>query len=213
MTIAKSLMLGTAAAMIAFQPAFADASTDVLNGQCNLGDVWSQIKVETDKDDISATATSIGNNFSADLQYEAGWVTSNQKNTGDIGSEVKATISNPVGNVSVASTSIGNNVVATNYDNYMDSYSSQENTGGVNAKTSVSVANAGGHGVSASSVAAGNSYTAGHQWGYGDTQSYSSQINSGDVSAQTYVNVNNAGNISATATAIGNNAIVTNLNQ
>jgi hypothetical protein len=202
--------------MIAFLPVSAeewtDSSTEVLNGQCNLGNIWSQIKVETSDDDIIAAATSAGNSFTADLQSEAGLVTSNQTNIGSVGAETRATIHNPVGDVAVSSAAIGNIATVTSYENYLDTYSAQDNDGDIYANTRVTVGNANGHGVEATATAIGNSYTAGHNWGYGDTVSYSSQVNSGNVTAQSKVTIGNAGKVSAIATAIGNNAHVSNGN-
>jgi len=102
-------------------PAFAEddvAHSVVINGQLNLGDVWSNLNVTaTDIDgDVNGTSAAIGNSFSADLGDHS-QVNNVQRVFADIASEVNATVSNVGGDVSFTSAAVGNTASVHSHGN------------------------------------------------------------------------------------------------
>lgn len=108
----RRLMITTAVLACSLAlPAFGQddiANSVVINGQLNLGDVWSSLNVTARNvdGDVDATSAAIGNSFSANLGDHSE-VDNFQRVWGVIGSEVNVDLRN-VGDVNVTSAAVGN---------------------------------------------------------------------------------------------------------
>ncbi len=117
LTITTAVLLGS----LTTGPAFAEddvAHSDVINGQLNLGDVWSGMNVTTTdvSGDVNITSAAIANSFSADLGDHSR-VENFQRTWGTIASEVNAHVANVDGDVNVTSAAVGNTASVHSHGN------------------------------------------------------------------------------------------------
>ncbi len=110
-----ALIVGTALLTAVSLPAFAGGSNKreaiVINGQVNLGNVWSTVNT-TIRDvagDAGAAASSVGNNAEI-VTFSDTAVTSDQYNNGAIGSAVNAKVQGVGGDVSLAASTACNSL-------------------------------------------------------------------------------------------------------
>jgi len=90
----------------------------VINGQLNLGDVWSSLNVSANNisGGVDGTSAAIGNSFSAELGDHS-HVNNVQRTFADIASEVNANISNIDGDVNLTSAAVGNTASVHSHGN------------------------------------------------------------------------------------------------
>ena len=95
-------------------PAFAGASSsdsgaEVVNGQVNLGNVWSQMKIDVATVDgsVSEGVTAVGNTVQI-LTMTNSQVSNSQVTKGAIGSRLDANVSGVNGDVALTSTTVCN---------------------------------------------------------------------------------------------------------
>ena len=211
----KTLIVGSALSMLMAAPAFAAASNsghgrgpsaqaEVVNGQVNLGDVWSNINT-TARDvhgSFEAQATSVGNTVQI-VTFADSIVTNDQSNEASIGSSLRAKASGVGGDVELSATSVCNDA-GVSTDPHLTSVKSWQwcGQGDPSAHVDANVSYAGGVGIAATAI--------GNQLEVDSNASRfpvdSTQINGGPVISSVNAQINHTGPASVTATSVGNTA-------
>lgn len=193
-------------------PAFAGGSTDqsgadIINGQLNLGPVWSTIKTNvTNSDgDVSAASTAVGNTATIVTMADT-HVDNLQTQNGNVGSAVKANVDGVNGNTWLNSTSLCNGA-SISTDPNITSVNSDQACGAQDPSASVSgtVTNVAG-GVGASAMAVSNQTEIDSNASNFPVKNY--QEAAGGTNANVNLDLSNVGAASLSSTAVGNTATI-----
>jgi hypothetical protein len=217
---AKTLIAGTALAILLATPAFADGSNDqpmngslILNDQTQLHVVTSKVNTETQdiQGDFVAQSTAGGNALDVTTMQDS-WVTNKQYVASvDITSELNANVKNIGGSAQLSSQAFCNDATVSTDPTTTDVYSQQECTAkDPTATLNATAQNIGGDFQSAS-IAMGNNFEEDTNAPNAPVQNY--QINASGVNAINNTNVYNVkGSAAVIGSAIGNNAQIVHYN-
>lgn len=218
---AKTLIAGTALAILSQTPAFADGSTNstplngslILNNQTQLQSVVT--KTNTEAMDIQGdfTAQSVAGGNALDVTtMQDSWVTNNQYAASpDISSSLNANVQNIGGSASLLSQSFCNDSNVSTDPTTTDVYNQQECAAkDPSATVNATAKNIGGDFQSVS-LAAGNNFEEDTNAPNAPVQNY--QVNSSALNATNNTNVYNVkGSAVVAGSAIGNNAQIVHYN-
>jgi hypothetical protein len=189
--------------------AFAAASNSnqaiVINGQVNLGTVWSSVNTSMYDvhGDVGASSTAVGNNVQI-VTFADSVVTNDQSNESVIGSELNARVGGVGGNVDLSSTSVCNNA-GISTDPHLTAVKSNQYCGEGDPSAHVDAAVdyvQGGVGISANAI--GNQLEVDSNANKFPVTS--SQINAGSVISNVTARINHVGAASVSSSAVGNTA-------
>ena len=226
MKLVKILIAGTA--MILMAPVYAAASdwhdnnddndchwncgwqepgsSVVVNGQLNLGPVWSKVNTEISNvtNDVNISATAVGNTVSV-ITMQDTEVDNQQQNLGEVGARIDAGVDTVEGNVVISAQSLCNGADVST-DPRTTIVSNNQHCGAADPSTTInaSVTNING-GVGIQGVAVGNQFSADSNAPNFPVSNY--QQNDGGVTTDVNAVIANVANgVDVSATAVGNTA-------
>jgi len=135
-----------------------NGTTQALNSQINMGDIYSNLQVKTqDAGEVAGTSAAIANSLSATTSGALSVVTG-QANSGNVNAGLNATIDDVSKSASLTAAGIGNSVSLTvdGANKSLNAATGQLNTGGVGAVANV-VSNKVNGKLEVTSAAIGNS--------------------------------------------------------
>jgi hypothetical protein len=180
------------------------AQAEIINGQVNLGNVWSTLNtsIHDVHGDVDAHAAAVGNSVQI-VTFADSIVTNDQSNDAAIGSNLHAKVGGVGGDVQLSATSVCNDADIST-DPHLTSVKSWQYCGQADpsANVSANVSYAGGVGITANAV--GNQIQV-------DSNATrfpvnTTQINAGSVTSSINANVSHVGSASVSASAVGNTA-------
>lgn len=217
--LAMILIAGTALISAPTIPAFAWDSNDnsgsgaeVINGQVNLGPVWSQMNIDVAHvgGSVNAQVVAVGNTAEI-LTMTDSKVTNTQVNKGSVGAKLNANVSNVENDVTLGATAVCNAVDVSTDPQVTDVHNIQIcKSPDPSAVVNAQVYNTGG-GVGVSATAIANQMSV-------DSNAASfpvnnDQENTSGMAAIVNAGIGNiAGDVSASATAVGNSAQIVQYN-
>jgi len=201
-----------------------DVISNVVNGQLNLGNVWSEMNmtVYDVEGDVTGTSAAIGNSFSANLGGDA-TVQNVQRTTGAIGSRVNATIEGIGGDVDLTSAAVGNTasinnqavapcgeeVDCTSIDDASLNLVNNQRVGNQDPHSSLSFTAGGVGNVTGTSAAISNSLSV-QAWN-SETNVTTSQRADGPTSSRLNATISDATSVALTSAAVGNTVSIDTL--
>jgi hypothetical protein len=212
-TLATILIAGTALISAPAIPAFAWDSHDnggsgaeVINGQVNLGPIWSQMNVDVAHvgGSVSANVIAVGNTVEI-LTMTDSKVTNTQVNKGSVGAKLNATVNHVENDVWLSATAVCNAADVSTDPNVTDVHSIQIcKSPDPSAQVNAQVYNTGGDvGVGATAIA--NQLSVDSNAASFPVDNW--QENTSGMAAIVNAGIGNiAGDVSASATAVGNSA-------
>ena len=211
--LAKSLIAGTALAMLTLTPAFAGSSSDqstgsqILNGQVNLHTSVSTLSATVDSvgQDVGIQSVAAGNTLDVTTMNDTS-VTNNQYTSSvDISSYLGTAVTNVGGSVGIQNQAVCNSANVST-DPTITAVSSIQQCDAVDPTANANVYARGiGGDFSLANSAVGNSFEADSN--ASNMPVSTTQINRSSVNALTNANVSNvAGSVSVTSAAVGNSA-------
>ena len=211
--LAKSLIAGTAIAMLTLTPAFADSSSDqsagsqILNGQVNLHTSVSTLSATVDSvgQDVGIQSVAAGNTLDVTTMNDTS-VTSNQYTSSvDISSYMGAAVTNVGGSVGIQNQAVCNSATVST-DPTLTAVSNTQQCDSVDPTANANIYARGiGGDFSLANSAVGNSFEADSNASNMPVNNL--QINHSSVNALVNADVSNvAGSVSITSAAVGNSA-------
>jgi hypothetical protein len=209
--LARSLIAGTAIAMLSLTTAFAADSTDagsqIVNGQVNLNSVISTVTATIDKvgGDVTVQSAAAGNVLDVTTMNDTTVTTNQYTSASEIGSYLGAAVTNVAGSVSVTGQAICNSA-AVSTDPTLTAVNNTQVCNAIDPASTVyaDVANIGGD-VAIANSAIGNTFEADSN--ATNMPVTTAQINNSAVNATTTAKVKNVtGAVSVSGTAVGNSA-------
>jgi hypothetical protein len=222
MHLAKTLIAGTALAILSGTAAFADGSSDtspplngslILNNQTQLQSVTSTVNTEAIEipGDFTAQSVAGGNTLDVTTMQDS-WVTNNQYTASpDISATLNGNVKNIGGSASLLSQSFCNDATVSTDPSTTDVYNQQECAArDPSATVNVTAQNIGGD-FQSMAITAGNSFEEDTNAPYAPVQNY--QVNSSALTATNNTNVYNVkGSAAVVGSAIGNSAQIVHYN-
>jgi hypothetical protein len=219
--LAKTLIAGTALAMLLATPAFADSSTSssalngsiILNDQTQLHTVTSNVNTEAQdiQGDFVGQSVAGGNALDVTTMQDS-WVTNNQYTSSvNVSSSLNANVKNIGGSAQLTSQAFCNNAGISTDPTTTDVYSNQECQAQDPSATLNATANNIGGDFQSASIAMANNFEEDTNAPHAPVQNY--QVNASNVNALNNTNVYSVqGSATVVGSAIGNNAQIVHYN-
>jgi hypothetical protein len=221
-SLAKTLIAGTALAILSATAAFADGSTDastplngsvILNDQTELQSVTSSVNTQASsvQGDFVAQSTAGGNSLDVTTMQDS-WVTNKQYTAApDINSDLTGNVSNIGGSVDLHSQASCNDANISTDPTTTDVFSQQECAAKDPTATLTATAQNIGGDFQSAAVAMGNNFEEDTNAPQAPVQNY--QVNSSSLTARNNTSVHKVnGSVSVVGSAIGNSAQIVHYN-
>ena len=211
--LAKSLIAGTAIAMLPLTLAFAGSSSDqsggsqILNGQIALHTADSSLHTTIDSigQDVSVQSVAAGNMLDVTTMNDTNVTTNQYTSSVDISSDLGAAVTNVGGSVAIQGEAVCNSAGVSTDPNVTKINNTQQCDAIDPTSGTYIYADGVGGNLSVSNLAAGNTFEADSNAANMPVSNL--QINHANVNAMTTATVSNvAGSVSVTSQAVGNSA-------